>query len=132
MLTSLNRFDILVHKKGDRPLPKLDRPSEVTTNYLKDIIPMKATVPFSKTSMNKSEQSLAAKIWQAIRELRVFTLDAIASQLNLTSQEVQGYIFWLRRVGYIAFTVNGFELIQDTGNKAPIATKQGFLDPNVA
>jgi biotin operon repressor len=92
---------------------------------------MKATVPFSRSSMNKSEQSLAAKIWTAIRELRVFTLDAIASQLSLTSQEVQGYIFWLRRVGYIAFTANGFELVQDTGIKAPIATKSGFCDPNV-
>jgi len=93
---------------------------------------MQSKLPFSKTVMNKSEQSLAAKIWQAIREVKVFTLDAIATQLNLTSQEVQGYIFWLRRVGYIAFTANGFELVQDTGNKAPIATKQGFLDPNVA
>ena len=82
--------------------------------------------------MNKSEQSLAAKIWQAIREAKIFTVDAIASQLSLTSQEVQGYIFWLRRVGYIAFTANGFELVQDTGIKAPIATKQGFCDPNVA
>ena len=85
---------------------------------------MKATVPFSRSSMNKSEQSLAAKIWTAIRELRVFTLDAIASQLSLTSQEVQGYIFWLRRVGYIAFTANGFELVQDTGIKAPIAASK--------
>jgi Mn-dependent DtxR family transcriptional regulator len=91
---------------------------------------MKASAPFSKTSMNKSEQSLAAKIWQAIRELKVFTLDAIASQLNLASQEVQGYIFWLRRVGYIAFTANGFELIKNTGNQAPIALKTGFFDPN--
>ena len=93
---------------------------------------MKSSVPFSRSSMTKSEQTLATQIWQAVREAKVFTLDAIATQLNLTSQEVQGYIFWLRRVGYIAFTANGFELIQDTGNKAPIATKQGFLDPNVA
>ena len=82
--------------------------------------------------MNKSEQSLAAKIWQAIREAKIFTVDAIASQLSLTSQEVQGYIFWLRRVGYIAFTANGFELVKNTGDRAPIATKQGFCDPNVA
>jgi len=82
--------------------------------------------------MTKSEQTLAAKIWQAVRESKVFTLDAIASQLNLASEEVQGYIFWLRRVGYIKFTANGFELIQNTGNKAPIALKTGFYDPNVA
>ena len=82
--------------------------------------------------MNKAEQSLASQIWQAVRALRVFTLEAIATQLNLTSQEVQGYIFWLRRVGYIAFTANGFELVKNTGDRAPIATKQGFLDPNVA
>ena len=93
---------------------------------------MKATVPFSRSSMNKSEQSLASQIWTAIRELKVFSLDAIASQLSLTSQEVQGYIFWLRRCGYIAFTSNGFELVKNTGDRAPIATKQGFCDPNVA
>ncbi len=93
---------------------------------------MKATVPFSKTSMSKSEQTLASRIWQAIRELRVFTLDAIAEQLNLTSQEVQGYVFWLRRNRYIDFSANGFEVIKDTGSKAPIALKSGFYDPNVA
>ena len=92
---------------------------------------MKATAPFSRSSMNKSEQSLASQIWTAIRELKVFTLDAIASQLKLAQEEVQGYIFWLRRVGYIAFTVNGFELVKNTGDRAPIATKQGFCDPNV-
>ena len=93
---------------------------------------MKATAPFSKTSMNKSEQSLASQIWTAIRELKVFTLDAIAAYLNLLQEEVMGYVFWLRRCGYIAFTSNGFELVKNTGDRAPIATKQGFCDPNVA
>jgi Mn-dependent DtxR family transcriptional regulator len=94
---------------------------------------MKATAPFSKTSMNKSEQTLASRIWTAIRDLKVFTLDAIASRLNLLQEEVQGYVFWLRRSGYIAFAPQGgFVLIKNTGDRAPIATKQGFLDPNVA
>jgi Mn-dependent DtxR family transcriptional regulator len=95
---------------------------------------MKAsTVPFAKNSMNRAEQSLASKIWTAIRELKVFTLDAIASQLNLSQEEVMGYAFWLRRCGYITFAPQGgFVLIKNTGDRAPIATKQGFCDPNVA
>ena len=93
---------------------------------------MKAsTVPFSKTSMNKSEQSLAAKIWQVIRELKVFTLDAIADRVQLTTQDIQGYVFWLRRSGYVSFTSNGFELVKNTGDRAPTALKTGFFDPNV-
>lgn len=93
---------------------------------------MQSKLPFSRTAMNKAEQTLAAKIWQAVREAKTFTLDAIADQLNLANEEVQGYVFWLRRVGYIAFTSDGFELVKDTGNKAPIALKTGFFDPNVA
>ncbi len=93
---------------------------------------MKSSVPFSRSSMTKSEQTLAAKIWQAVREAKVFTLDAIADQVQLTTQDIQGYVFWLRRSGYVSFTPNGFELVKNTGDRAPIATKQGFLDPNVA
>jgi Mn-dependent DtxR family transcriptional regulator len=93
---------------------------------------MQSKLPFSRTAMNKAEQSLASQIWQAIREVKTFTLDAIAAHLNLTVQEIQGYIFWLRRVGYITFTANGFELTKDTGNKAPIGLKTGFYDPNIA
>lgn len=93
---------------------------------------MKATVPFSRSSMNKSEQSLASQIWTAIRELKVFTLDAIATHLNLLQEEIMGYVFWLRRSGYITFAPQGgFVLIKNTGDRAPIATKQGFCDPNV-
>ncbi len=93
---------------------------------------MKSSVPFSRSSMTKSEQTLAAKIWQAVREAKVFTLDAIADQVQLTTQDIQGYVFWLRRSGYVSFTSNGFELVKNTGDRAPIATKQGFCDPNVA
>lgn len=93
---------------------------------------MQSKLPFSKTAMSKAEQSLVSQIWQAIRELQVFTVDAIADRLNLTSQEVQGYVFWLRRVGYIGFVANGFELIKNTGSKAPIGLKTGFYDPNIA
>jgi hypothetical protein len=82
--------------------------------------------------MNKAEQSLASQIWQAIRKLKAFTLDAIAEQTALTKESVQGYVFWLRRAGYLVFNSKGFELIKDTGDRAPIATKSGFCDPNVA
>jgi hypothetical protein len=92
---------------------------------------MQSKLPFSKTVMNKSEQLLAAKIWQAIREAKTFTLDAIADQAQLATQDIQGYVFWLRRSGYVSFTSNGFELVRNTGDRAPIATKQGFCDPNV-
>lgn len=87
--------------------------------------------PFSRTAMNKAEQSAASRIWQAIRKVKVFTIDAIAEQAQLATQEVQGYIFWLRRCGYVDFTTNGFELIKDTGDSAPVGLKTGFYDPNV-
>lgn len=92
---------------------------------------MKAKIPFSRSSMNKAEQSLASRIWQAVREAKVFTLDAIADQVQLTTQDIQGYVFWLRRSGYVSFTPNGFELVKNTGDRAPIALKTGFFDPNV-
>lgn len=91
---------------------------------------MKARVPFSRTAMNKAEQTLAAQIWQAIRGLQVFSLEEIATQLNLTTQDIQGYVFWLRRCGYVAFAPNGFELVKNTGSFAPVGLKTGFYDPN--
>lgn len=89
------------------------------------------SVPFSRSSMTKAEQSRASQIWQAVREAKVFTLDAIADQVQLTTQDIQGYVFWLRRSGYVSFTANGFELVKNTGDRAPIALKTGFFDPNV-
>lgn len=87
---------------------------------------------FKRTTFSKAEQSTASKIWQAIRKMQCFTLETIASQLNLAAQDIQGYVFWLSRVGYLKYSLDGFELIKDTGDRAPVALKTGFCDPNVA
>lgn len=87
---------------------------------------------FKRTTFNRAEQSLAERIWQAIREVQTFTVEALAEQVELTAQDIQGYVFWLSRVGYLKYSLDGFELIKDTGDRAPVALKTGFCDPNVA
>jgi len=87
---------------------------------------------FKRTTFNKAEQSLAERIWQAIREAQIFNLEALAIQVGLAAQDIQGYVFWLSRVGYLKYSLDGFELIKNTGDRAPVALKTGFCDPNVA
>ncbi len=89
-------------------------------------------IPFHRTSMTKREQAIATQVWREIRELQIFTVDAIATRINLAVQDVQGYIFWLCQNRYLKYGHDQIELIKNTGELAPIALKTGFLDPNVA
>jgi len=86
---------------------------------------------FSGSCMSRSEQILADRIWKAIKQTQTFTVDAIAVRTQLALNEVQAYVFWLTRCKYVEYLGGNCRLLRDTGNLAPIATREGFLDPNL-
>ena len=86
------------------------------------------------------------KIWDLIRELKTFTINDLAHQLNMNVETVKTYIQGLNKAGYVevktpksqecknkgvtkkrgAFKSAVYKLINDTGHERPMVDKHGI------